>query len=160
MNLLRLTVIDSAGGVSFVAHGESLPALLKACATNPGRLEQLLERVEPYYHGLRERVENGLVMFDERNTADRHDAIHRTLAHAQPDETPVFRIVDDVTREASLRPVKAGVLVINLIDRRIIQLQNGYKEITRSGRSRVFDGERMTNDVFSYRLPKTWALVP
>src|SRR6266481_4283840 len=67
MNLLRLTLIDPAGGVSFVAHGEALPALLKACATDPKSIDELLERVEPYYHGLRERVENGIVMFDERN---------------------------------------------------------------------------------------------
>jgi len=24
----------------------------------------------------------------------------------------------------------------------------------------VFDGERLTNDMFSYRLPREWALVP
>ena len=160
MNLMRMTVIDRKGGVSFVTHGEALPALLKACATDPGDLDELLERAEPYYHGLRERIENGLVMFDERNTSDNHEAIVSALEHARPEESPLFRIVDDVTREASLRPVKAGAVVINLIDRRIIQLQNGYKEITRTGRGRVFDGERLTDSVFSYRLPKAWALVP
>ena len=44
--------------------------------------------------------------------------------------------------------------------RRIVQLQNGYQEITRTGRGRVFDGERLTNSVFTYRLPNAWALVP
>jgi hypothetical protein len=160
MNLMRMTVIDRAGGVSFVAHGEALPALMKACATNPDALDELLERAEPYYHGLRERVRNGLAMFDERNAGGQNDAIHRALEHAQPDESPLFRVVDEVTREASLRPVKAGAVVINLIDRRIIQLQNGYQEITRNGRGRVFDGERMTESIFAYRLPKAWALVP
>jgi hypothetical protein len=160
MNLMRMTVIDRAGGVSFVAHGEALPALMKACATNPDVLDELLDRAEPYYRGLRERVTNGLAMFDERNAGGRNDAIHRALEQAQPDESPLFRVVDDVTREASLRPVKAGAVVINLIDRRIIQLQNGYQEITRNGRGRVFDGERMTESTFTYRLPKAWALVP
>jgi len=65
-----------------------------------------------------------------------------------------------VTREASLRPVKAGAFVINLIDRRIVTLQNGYQQINRNGRGEIFDGERMTGDTFIYRLPKTWALVP
>ena len=99
-------------------------------------------------------------MFDERNTPGRYAAIHGALEHAAPDESPLFRIVDEVTREASLRPVKAGAFVINLIDRRIITLQNGYQKMARSGRGEVFDGERMTGDTFIYRLPNTWALVP
>lgn len=160
MNLLRLTIIDGSGGVSFVAHGEALPALLRSCTTNPAGIDEMLERAEPYYAGLRERVANGLVMFDERNAPGRYAAIHIALEHAAPDESPLFRVVDDVTREASLRPVKAGAVVINLVDRRIITLQNGYQEITRSGRGEVFDGERMTGSTFVYRLPKTWALVP
>jgi hypothetical protein len=160
MNLLRLTLIDSAGGVSFVAHGEALPALLRACAGGAREIDDLLEKAEPYYHGLRERVENGMVMFDERNTPDNYNAIHNALEKAQPEESPLFRIVDDVTREASLRPVKAGAVIINLMDRRIIQLQNAYKEIRRTGRGRIFDGERLTDSVYTYRLPKDWALVP
>lgn len=160
MNLLRLTLIDDCGGISFVAHGEALPALMKACATGPRDVDDLLERSEPFYHGLRERVSNGLAMFDERNTPGHYEAIHGALALALPDESPVFRVVDEPTREASLRPVKAGAIVINLRDRRIIQLQNAYQEIQRAGRSRVWDGERMTNSTFTYRLPKDWALVP
>jgi len=160
MNLLRLTLIDSAGGVSFVAHGEALPALLRACANGAREIDDLLERAEPFYHGLRERIENGMVMFDERNTPGNYGAIHDALERARPEESPLFRIVDDVTREASLRPVKAGAVIINLMDRRIIQLQNAYKEIRRTGRGRIFDGERLTDSVFTYRLPKDWALVP
>ena len=160
MNLLRLTIIDASGGISFVAHGEALPALLKSCATNPESTAELIARAEPYYHGLRERIENGLAMFDDRNTPEHHESIHAALAQARPDESPLFRIVDDVTREASLRPVKAGAVIFNLIDRRIITLQNGYQEITRTGRGEIFDGERMTGASFTYRLPRTWALVP
>jgi hypothetical protein len=82
MNLLRLTLIDANGGISFVMHGEALPALLKACATSPATVDDLLERTEPFYHGLRERVANGLVMFDERNTPGRYQAIHGALGLA------------------------------------------------------------------------------
>jgi hypothetical protein len=160
MNLLRLTLIDSAGGISFVAPGEALPAILKACAGNPVQTTDLIERAEQYYGGLRERIENGLAMFDERNTPGHYGAIHEALEQARPDESPLFRIVDDVTREASLRPVKAGAVVVNLMDRRIITLQNGYQEITRTGRGEIFDGERLTGASFTYRLPKSWALVP
>ena len=160
MNLLRLTIIDPAGGVSFVGHGEALPALLRSCATNPPTLDELLERVEPLYHGLRVHVANGLAMFDERNVPGRYAAIHNALEQAQPNDTPVFRVVDEATREASLRPASAGAVVINLVDRRVIILQNGYQPINRTGRGEIFDGERMTGDTFVYRLPKTWALVP
>lgn len=160
MNLMRITLIDQTGGVSFVAHGEALPALLRACATGPREIDELLERAEPYYHGLRERVANGIAMFDERNLPGNYDAIHSALRLAQPEETPLFRVVDEQTREASLRPVKAGAIIINLIDRRIVQLQNAYREIKRSGRGQVFDGERMTNSHFTWHLPKDWALVP
>jgi hypothetical protein len=160
MNLLRMTLIDANGGISFVMHGEALPALLKSCATGPRTIEELLERAEPYYQGLRERVENGIAMFDERNAAGRYDAIHRALELARPEESPLFRVVDEITREASLRPVKAGAIIFNLMDRRIIQLQNAYREIRRQGRGTVWDGERMTNTPFTYRLGQDWALVP
>lgn len=160
MNLLRITLIDDSGGISFVSHGEALPALLKACTTDPPSTPELIGRAEEYYGGLRERIANGLAMFDERNVPGNYAAIHSALEHARPDESPIFRIVDETTREASLRPVKAGAVIFNLIDRRIITLQNGYREITRTGRGEVFDGERMTGAVYSYRLPKRWALVP
>ena len=160
MNLLRLTLIDAHGGISFVMHGEALPALLKACATSPDTVGELLERAEPYYHGLHERIANGLAMFDERNTPGRYEAIHGALGLARPDESPLFRIVDETTREASLRPVKAGAIIINLLDRRIVQIQNAYQEIRRQGRANVWNGERMTDTAFTYRLGKDWALVP
>ena len=160
MNLLRITIIDDSGGISFVTHGEALPALLKACTTDPTRIGDLLKRAEEYYRGLSERVANGLALFDERNLPGRYDAIHAALEHARPDESPIFRIVDETTREASLRPVKAGAVVFNLIDHRIITLQNGYQEITRTGRGEIWDGERMTGTLYTYRLPKRWALKP
>jgi hypothetical protein len=123
-------------------------------------LEELLDRIAPYYGNLREYVLGGLAVFDERNVEGRYGAIHRALELCAPHEQPVFRVVDDLTREASLRPVKAGAVLFNLRAKRIIQLQNSYWEINRTGRGRIFDGTRMTADVFSYRLPKEWALVP
>lgn len=160
MNLLRLTIVDPRGAVSFVTHGEALPALMRACTTNPHTIDELLERAEPYYHGLQDRVTNGLAMFDERNTIENFQHIHHALTAVKGEDTPVFRIVDDVTREASLRPVQAGCVVLNLMARRIITLQNGYMAITRNGRGEIFDGERNTGATFVYRLPQTWSLVP
>lgn len=160
VNVLRCTIIDARGGVSFVADGDVLPALAKACAANPRTLEQLLDGTAPYYAGLREQVLNGLAMFDERNVEGYYESIHKALDLCAPHEQPVFRVVDDRTREASLRSVKAGAVVFNLLAKRIIQIQNSYKVIKRRGSSRVFDGMRMTGRVFSYRLPGEWALLP
>jgi hypothetical protein len=160
VDVLRCTIIDARGGVSFVAHADVLPALAKACTDNPPTLEQLLDGATRYYGGLREQVLNGLAMFDERNVEGHYESIHQALDLCAPYEQPVFRVVDDRTREASLCPVKAGAVVFNLRARRIIQIENTYREITRRGVGRVFDGTRMTNQVFSYQLPGEWALVP
>ncbi len=42
MNLLRIRIIDDAGGNSFVSHGEAIPALLKACTADPRNVDELL----------------------------------------------------------------------------------------------------------------------
>ena len=49
MNLLRLTIIDPYGGISFVAPGDALPALLKACTTDPPATDELIARAEQFY---------------------------------------------------------------------------------------------------------------
>lgn len=160
MNLMRCTVVDDRGAVSFVIDGDALPAMVKACASDVRSLDEMLDSLAPYYRTLRERVLNGLAIFDERNTEGHYDAIHEAFRYCAPHEQPVFRVVDDDTQEMSLRPVKAGAVIFNLRARRIVQLQNSYWDITRTGRGLVFDGERFTGQRFAYRLPKAWALVP
>lgn len=160
MNLMRCTIVEPAGTISFVVDGEALPALVAACSANPTSADELLALADPLYHDLRERVLNGLAIFDERNTPGHAEVIHAALDLCAPHEQPVFRVVDARTREASLQPVKAGAVLFNLCAKRIVQLQNSYRGITRTGRQRIFDGERLTNRVFSYRLPHEWAIVP
>jgi len=160
VNVIRCTVVDERGAVSFIVHADALSALTAACSTDPPSLEGLLEGVEPYYHNLREHVLNGLAIFEERNARGNYQAIHRALRLCAPHDHPVFRVVDDFTREVSLRPVKAGVVIFNLRARRIIQIVNTYQEIRRTGRACVFDGSSLTDTVYNYRLPKDWALVP
>jgi hypothetical protein len=159
-NFVRCTVVDDIGAVSFIADGDALPALAAACAQNPRSLEQLLEVTDGYYHDLRERVLNGLAVFDELNTSGHYETIHQAFEYCLPHEQPVFRVVDDATREMSKQAVKAGVVLFNLRAKRIVQIQNSYREIRRSGRARVFDGQSLTNSTYSYKLPRDWALVP
>src|SRR5215216_3514623 len=156
MNLLRFTLIDHAGAVSFVADADVLPALLRGCQQGPSTSAELLHHAESYYHGIEERVLNGLAMFDERNVPGHYEAVHQALAFCAPHEQPPFRVVDDETREASLRPAKAGVILFNLARKRIVQIHNSYREITRRGRGRVYDGKALTRASFEYRLPGEW----
>ena len=160
MNLIRCTIVDRKGAVSFVAHADALPSLVAACTANPPGLDKLLALSEPYYGGLREYVETGLAVFDEMNVRGRYGAIHEALRRTAPERQPVFRVVDGATREASLRPVNAGAIIFNLRAKRIVQIMNCYREIRRTGHARIFDGSGYTDAVFSYRLPGEWALVP
>jgi len=160
MNVLRCTLIDRAGAISFLTHGDSLPALVAACVVNPDTVEEFLTRAEPFYRSLSDYVQAGLAVFDEHNARGHYEAIHRQLTRVPRHRQPVFRVVDDLTREASLRPVKAGAVIFNLKEKRIVQMVNSYQEIRRSGRGRVFDGARHTEATFRYRLPEEWALVP
>ena len=160
MNVIRCTVVDGRGAVSFIVHGDALPALAASCSTNPTSLEEFLEQAEPYYHNLRDYVLNGLAIFEERNVEGNCEAIHAALGSVAPHQHPVFRVVDDLTRETSLQPVKAGAIIFNLRAKRIVQIVNVYQEIQRSGRARVFDGHSLTDAVYKYRLPEEWALVP
>ena len=129
MNLMRYTVVDSAGAVSFVAEGDELSALVSACADGVRTLDGLLNAVARRDGKLREHVTSGLAVFDEHNGPGHYEAIHAAIKFQPPHELPVFRVVDDVTRQASLQPVKAGGIVFNLHSRRIIQIQNTYAEI-------------------------------
>ncbi|HUF52213.1 MAG TPA: hypothetical protein VMR52_00380 [Dehalococcoidia bacterium] len=123
-------------------------------------MDDFLETAEPLYRNISQYVHYGLAVFDEHNTEGHYEEIHRQLTTLPRHRHPVFRVVDKLTREASLRPVSAGAVIFNLPEKRIVQLANTYREITRIGRAHTFDGSRMTDTVFRYRLPEEWALVP
>jgi hypothetical protein len=160
MNLVRITIVDAAGAISFVAEAEALTAFTAACSRNPATAVDLLTQADANYGGIRDRVLNGLAIFDERNLPDNTAAFRQALAFCKPHELPPFRVIDDLTREESLRPVKTGAILFNLVRKRIVQLQNSYRDITRVGRAPVFDGVNHTGRMFSYRLPREWAIVP
>ncbi len=160
MNVMRYTIIDEQGAISFVEHCDALDALVAACAGSPRTILELLERTENYYGSLKEFVLCGLAVFDEHNASGHAERIHRALEFLRPEETPVFRVIDETTRQASLQPVKAGIIIFNLTSKRIVQLMNNYAEIQRHGRGKVHDAERPTGRLYRYRLPVDWSLVP
>ncbi|MBV9543164.1 MAG: hypothetical protein JOY61_02165, partial [Chloroflexi bacterium] len=159
---MRFTVVDPRGRVSFIASCSTLEALVAACASDsqPRTLEQLLKAAEPFVPDLPDRVLSGLAVFDEHNSPENFRWIHAALDYCLPQESPVLRVVDPRTEEVSLSPVRAGVVVFNLLAKRIVQLQNTYSEIRRKGRVRVLRNNQPTDRVHRYELPEDWSLVP
>ncbi len=157
---MRYTVIQQGGGISFVADSQMLGALVAACAANPRTYQELLNGVDQFDKRLRDYVLNSLAIFDEHNAEGHYDLIHRVLAETRSANVPVFRIVDDLTRQASLQPVPAGLIIFNLKDQRIVQVQNPYGEIVRKGKIRLHDGKAWTRRVHPYELPSAWSIVP
>ncbi len=128
MNSLRFTIVGSDGAVSFVYDGSVLPHLLEACRAGGTSLQDFLEALGWHDPRLREHVSCGLAVFDEHNVDGCYASIHQAIQHFRSDEWPVFRVVDDITREASLRPTRTGVIIFNLVGRRIVQMHNGYDQ--------------------------------
>ena len=160
MDVMRFTVIDLTSRVSFVAPCPVLDALVAACAQRPRTLANLLDAATPFAPDLRDRVLSGLAVFDEHNSPSNLERIHSAFRFCRPEEVPVFRILDEVTRDVSLRPVRAGIVLFNLREKRIVQLQNTYSEIKRKGRIRMFRSPTTPGRVFRYELPPDWSLVP
>lgn len=160
MNVMRFTIVDEAGTVSFIGSADVLPALVRVCVSNAATLEAFLAEADAYYFGLHDQVMNGLAMFDERNTLENPAAIHEALRLCEPHEQPVFRVIDEVTREASLQPIKAGAVIFNLPARRIVQLQNSYLDIKTPGWAQAHDSAGSVGRMYVYRVPREWAVVP
>ncbi len=157
---MRYTIVQDDGGISFVGDEYMLPALVAACATNPTTYQNLLEAAHEYDRRPRAEVRNALAIFDEHNVPGGYDAIHRELARERNVYTAAFRIVDDKTRHASVRPAPAGVIIFNLKERRIVQMQNSAEHVGRTGRAQHHNGRGWTPRVHAYELPETWRIVP
>ncbi len=160
MNVIRLTIIDPAGSVSFVGPGHASKVFAAACSSGPGDLGAMLAAARPYDGELVAYLLDGLANFDEHNGAGQYAAIHARLAGTPPAETPPFRIVDEVTRAASLAPVGAGVILYNLPARRIVQIQNTYSTLLRRDRGRIRTSGKPTRHLYRYELPSDWSIVP
>jgi hypothetical protein len=159
LDIMRYTIIDQVGTISFVADCEVLEILVAACAENPANTADLLALSSKYDPRVEDYVSSGLAIFDEHNVPGEYASIHSALKHLAPHELPVFRVIDSETRRMSLHPVKAGIVLFNLRARRIIQVQNTYSEVQRRGRliQRTDSGR---NRVLRYELPATWIIVP
>jgi hypothetical protein len=159
-DVIRCTVLDPSGTVSFVAHWATAAALTAACSHDPVTLDGLLDASVRYDRGLREMVTRSLAAFDEHNNADDLSDIHQQLKTLPPRRTPVFRVLDTITREASLRPVRAGVVLFNLPAKRIVQIENTYEPLTQSGEVNYHNGRFLSIRQLPYQLSPDWLIVP
>lgn len=157
---IRLTVVDTEGTVSFIAHASAAVALAAACASDPTTLRDLLDASTRFDRALRDKVLNGLAIFDEHNLPDNLSAIHAQLESMAPRETPPFRVLDPITREASLRPVRNGCVLYNLPARRIVQIENTYEPLAPSGEVNYHNGKFLSIRLVPYKLSPDWTIVP
>ena len=164
MFVMRFTVIDPEGSVSFVAPCNVLKALVAACSKAPDTLHDLLMASARYDDELKDYVLNSLAVFDEHNTNGSREHIHQAIEYAGEQRShhklPAFRVVDEATRQASLQPVKAGLVIFNLKDRRIVQVQNTYADVKRRDRGRIHQRGEPTRRLYHYSLPLDWKIVP
>lgn len=157
---MRFTIVDGRGTISFVGDGFLMLPLVAACASNPRSLEEMLARVDQIDRRLRDRILSGLAVFDEHNVEGNYGAIHRVLERAADSDEPVFRVVDDLTRQRSLEPTKTGLLIFNLKDHRIVQMLNHFYAVERSGEVHLHNGEHYSRRTVTYNLPESWSIVP
>ncbi len=157
---MRLTTVDRAGSVSFVAPAHGAKVLTAACSRGPATLDELFQIARPFDAELIDGVIDGLALFDRHNTDGDYAAVHDMLATLQPRDLPPFRVVDEATRAASLAPVATGLVIFNLTAQRIVQVQNSYGSLLRRDRGRIRDSGHPTRYLYRYELPSEWRLVP
>ncbi|MGH2442672.1 MAG: hypothetical protein ACRDFX_05875 [Chloroflexota bacterium] len=155
---MRFTIVDRQGTVSFVDDGFLMLAIVAACASNPITLQEMLVRVNQVDQRLRDRVLAGLAVFDEHNVEGNYQNIRQLLQ--TPDEEPLFRVVDDLTRQRSLEPTRTGLIIFNLKDRRIVQVLNHFYAVERRGEVHLHNGRRYSRRTVPYELPDSWSIVP
>ncbi|HEX8917267.1 MAG TPA: hypothetical protein VF898_02090 [Chloroflexota bacterium] len=157
---MRFTIVDPRGAISFVGDGFLMMPLVAACASNPASLTEMLSHTDQIDRRVRERIISGLAVFDEHNVEDNYEAIHKTLESVPVGDEPLFRVVDDVTRQRSLEPTRTGLIIFNLKDRRIVQVTNLFYAVERSGEVHLHNGVRYSRRTVSYQLPSHWSIVP
>jgi hypothetical protein len=160
VSVIRFTVIDRDGTTSFIGPCHAIKMLVAACSRLPKTVNELLEFTRPYDSAFVTDVVSGLNVFDEHNTSDDSHSFRAAIAQSPATSLPPFRVFDEAARVASLEPVKSGLIVFNLMARRIIQVQNSYEDISREGRGRVRQDGQPTRLLYRYRLPEEWSIVP
>jgi hypothetical protein len=158
--MMRFTIVDALGTISFPGPPHALKALAASCSAGAGDHRALLDSLARYDADLSAFVLNGLAVFDEHVAAANSESVRTWLARSADEDARPFRVVDEATRRVSLEPRRLGVVIFNLVARRIVQVQNSYAELLRADRGRVRVDGRPTARIYRYSLPSDWLILP
>lgn len=157
MGSYRFNVIDESGIASFLGPRHGSKMIAAACGANHRNLDSLLTYIRALDDVWAGEVESGLREFDERNA----DTDSETpIPDPETGWRAPFRVVDAETRRQSMKTSSLGLFVVNLKERRIVQVDNQSIELEKAGRGRVRRNGKPTRMLFKYDLPQDWALVP
>ncbi|HEV2108452.1 MAG TPA: hypothetical protein VGR16_09350 [Thermomicrobiales bacterium] len=156
--MMRFTVVDSRGTVSFVAPAHLMKAFAAGCARGASDALDLLRVASACDQLAVERIRRDLHIFDEYHTSNRTEHLETWLSHESARRP--FRVFDHVSRQVSLRPEGAGLVVFNLLRQRIVQVQNSFAELRRRDRGRIRRDGKPTPQLYRYELPAEWRILP
>ncbi len=156
--VMRFTLVDERGALSFVAPAHLMKAFAAACAQGASDALALLTQAAAWDHQAVAKIRRDLHLFDEHHTAEEPAQLHAWL-QKEPAVRP-FRVLDSLSRRISLEPAGAGLVVFNLVRRRIVQVQNSFTELRRRDRGRVRRNGKPTPELYRYELPSEWAILP
>ncbi|MGI8405457.1 MAG: hypothetical protein ACR2OE_11965 [Thermomicrobiales bacterium] len=159
-NLFRFNVVDARGVASFVGPAHALKIIAAACSRGADNVHTLLDIAVDYDADWATAVKSGLYVFDEHNITELSEPYKRV---GLPDDELAlhpFRVLNAETRRRSMEPARLGLVVINLNERRIIQVQNSYANLMRTDRGRIRRKGRPTQHVYAYDLPDAWNILP
>jgi hypothetical protein len=157
---IRFTVIDEEGGISFCGPGHGIKMVTAATSRGAENHRDLLDELRALDECFADSVFRGLTIFDEHCLRARPETVADWTSRRTNFAEVPFRVLDGVTRRASLDPNRLGLLIFNLNERRIIQVQNSYGAIQRCDRGRIRDRGRPTGRFYHYQLPDSWEIVP
>lgn len=155
MGKYRFNVIDEQGTASFLGprHGSKMVAA--ACGANHRSLDSMLTYLEALDEVWASEIARGLREFDARRAEGKPDEKGPEHDWHEP-----FRVIDAETRAQSMRISSLGLFVVNLRERRIVQVDNRSTELEKAGKGRVRRNGRPTRMLFRYALSPEWDLVP
>lgn len=157
---MRYTIVDADGAISFVGPGHGIKMMAAACSQGPSTYRDLLSHLDGLDAGLASTIRNGLSSFDEHCLSGQPETVKRWIDSRGTLEDATFRVLDELTKKASLEPNRLGLIIFNLGTRRIVQVQNAYGPLMRSDRGRIRRNSRPTRQFYRYDLPNDWSIVP
>jgi hypothetical protein len=153
----RFNVIDNSGTASFLGPRHASKMIAAACGADHRTLDSMLTFIRALDERWAHEVMAGLRAFDARIAGVTADL---------PAPDPVagwgapFRVVDAETRRQSMSISSLGLFVVNLKERRIVQVDNRSTDLAKAGRGRVRRNGKPTKMLFRYDLSPEWDLVP